>query len=270
MDKFPFQLTEQQLNDPIEFGKFFLNELTKFPGKKIGFIGQPQSGTTIAMHYFSSSDEIKKIGNIFSYYDPRGIADTFTSILPSFDDLNKIIRDQLPTWMPLIDRCPISTEICASLDECVCKNPDPTVVQEMVIKISQDIEESRKMLLWRSALSLFCLRDLRTVNANVDSESWSIFELPYFPVEYNQYFDKLVLLKRRDNWFSDPAFLAHIEKEEVEQQTEENLVNMRDQEVYDYNTAGKWAFDYTLVNDGTIEQLETKLIEMSNTVIGSL
>lgn len=263
-----FPLTQEQLTNPIEFGKFFLNEITAKPGKKIGFIGEPQSGATVAMHHFAGVSDYKKIGDIFAYMDPRGIADTFTTTLPLFDDLNEIIRAQLPTWMPLIDRCPINVEVCTSLQNCQCQEPDPTVVQEMVTKISQDVEESRKMLLWRSALNLFCLRDLRTLNTNEEDTTWSIFELPYFPVAYNDVFDKMVLLKRRDNWFTDPAFLAHIAGEGVTEETERNLVDMRDNEMADYSRAGSWVFDYTIVNDGTVTDLEAKLIATATAIVG--
>ena len=265
-----FPLTPEQLTNPVQFGQFFLDQIAAHPGKRIGFMGQPQSGTTIAMHHFCGGNEFKNIGNIFAYYDPRGIPDTFKSTLPLFDDLNQVVRAQLPTWMPLIDRCPINTEIFASLADCVCQNPDPTVVQEMVIKVSQDVEESRKMLLWRSALNLFCLRDLREVNVNDSADSWSIYELPYFPIKYNNAFNTLILLKRRDNWFSDPAFLAHLATEGVEQSTEENLVAMRDKEMSDYATAGKWAFDHTIANDGTIAELEAKLIDTATAILGTL
>ena len=259
-----FSLTQSQLNDPIEFGKFFLNELTAYPGKKIGFIGQPQSGTTIAVHHFDGSNNYQKIGDIFTYYDPRGIADTFNQTLPLFDDLNEVIRAQLPTWMPLFDQVPENagfTEVSVTVD--------PGLVQSMVTKISEDVEESRKMLLWKSALNLFCLRDLRTVNENVDETAWAIFELPYFPAEYNQHFDKLVLLKRRANWFTDPAFLAHIGTEGVTAQAEENLVAMRDAEFADYRTAGNWQFDYEILNDGSIADLEANLIEMATSIVGT-
>ena len=260
-----FPLTQEQLTDPIEFSKFFLNDLTARPGKKIGFIGQPQSGTTIAVHHFCGCNEYKQIGNIFTYYDPRGIADTFNQTLPLFDDLNEIVRIQLPTWMPLFDQVPENagfTEVSVTVD--------PALVQSMVTKMSQDEEESRKMLLWKSALNLFCLRDLRTVNENQDEDAWSIFELPYLPVEYNQHFDKLVLLKRRANWFTDPAFLAHIETESVTSEAEQNLVAMRDAEFADYRTSGNWQFDYEILNDGSIEDLENNLIAMATAVVGTV
>ena len=265
-----FPLTQEQLNNPIDFGRFFLDQLISSPGKKLGLIGQPQSGSSTVMHYISGSSDLNQTGKtIFTYYEPRGIADTFKSTLPSFEDLNQIVRAQLPTWMPLIDKCPISPEITVAAGSNISEEVDPNVVQEMVAKISQDVEESRKMLLWRSAFSLFCLRDLRGVNANVDPTTWSIFELPYFPVNYSNYFDTMILLQRRNNWFNDPAFLAHIAREGVSQIAEENLVSMRDAEIADYQQAGNWAFDYTIVNDGTIAELETKVLSTLTDILGT-
>lgn len=260
-----FSLTQEQLNDPIEFGKFFLNELKTYPGKKIGFIGQPQSGTTVAMHYLNGSDQVKALGDIFTYYDPRGIADTFKTSLPLFEDLDAIVREQIPAWMDLFDQVPDNsgfTEVSVTVDT--------ALMQTMVNKISQDVEESRKMLLWRSALNLFCLRDLRTVNENQETDSWSIFELPYFPVHYNESFDKLIVLERRPNWFSDPAFLAHIGTEGVTEEAERNLVNMRDAELADYQLAGDWVVDYTIKNTGTVADLELKLLNTVTEIVGTL
>jgi hypothetical protein len=258
-------LTDGQLYDPVEFAKYFLEHISSLPGKKIGFIGQPQSGTTTSMHYFST------MPNLFNYYDPRGIPDTFNGTLPHFDeDLYPVVKQQLPTWMPLIEKAPKDPAICESLDDCIYVDPDPTLVLQMVDKIANDVVESRKMLLWKSALNLFCIRDLSMVSRTNTEDSLSVYDLPYLPLEYNQYFDVLVLLKRRPNWFNDPAFLEHIESEGVDTVAEQNLVAMRDQELLDYSLAGNWKFDFELSNTGSKQELEAELVSLISNIRNKL
>ena len=259
-DRYP-SLTAEQLADPLLLGTYFLNEIKSFPGHKIGFVGQPQSGTTLSVHYI---DTIQSDKPVVCLYDPRGIPDTFNQTLPYFDDLNEVISADIPAWMSLIKQAPENHFICPTLDDCHCPIPPVELAQSMVSKISGDVEESRRMLLWKSALNLFCLRDLLLTNGNTDPEAYIILDLPYFPAEYNQYFEKLVLLKRRPNWFTDPLFQAHIASESVNEQAEKDLVAVRDQELVDCQTTGNWTFDYEILNDGNRASLETKLSDLVN------
>ena len=249
-----FPLTNEQLHDPIKFGTFFLEQIRSMPGRKIGFVGQPQSGTTVSMHHLSS------LSNLYTFYDPRGIPDTFNSILRYFSDLDGVVTSQLPTWMPLIKQVPLSYDS----DEPV----DSDLVNKMITKISQDVEESRKMLLWRAALNLFCMRDLRVTNKNTDANAVEIYDIPYFPVDYNQYFDIVILLKRRDTWFTDTAFLEHIATEGADSTAEQALIAMRDQELADYAQAGNWTFDHQILNDGTVDELKMELDELFSNIVG--
>jgi hypothetical protein len=258
LDRFN-SMTAEQMADPVQLAKYFLEEISKLPGRKIGFIGQPQSGTTLAMHHLCGCNGYQKIGNFITMYDPRGIPDTFNTTLPYFEDLNEVVVTDIAEWMKLIVQAPENKFTCPTLDDCHCPIPSHDLVQAMVAKISGDVEESRKMLLWKAALNLFCLRDLLVTQGNTDPDAYVIFDLPYLPIEYNQYFEKLVLLKRRDNWFTDPLFLAHIEGEGVDEQAEKDLVAVRDQEIADCQTAGTWTFDYEIVNDGDQASLEAKL-----------
>jgi hypothetical protein len=258
-----FPLTNEQLHDPIKFGTVFLEQIRSLPGRKIGFIGQPQSGTTVSMHHLSS------LPNLHTFYDPRGIPDTFNSTLTHFSDLDGVISSQLPTWMPLIKQAPENHDIGhTKLINSLYTEPDPDLVNKMVAKMSQDVEESRKMLLWKAALNLFCMRDLRVTDSNTNPAAVEIYDLPYFPVDYNQYFDIVILLKRRDTWFTDGAFLEHIATEGVDSAAEQALVSMRDQELADYAQAGNWTFDHQILNDGTVDELKMELDELFSNIVG--
>jgi hypothetical protein len=257
-----FPLTNEQLHDPIKFGTVFLEQIRSLPGRKIAFIGQPQSGTTVSMHHLSS------LPNLHTFYDPRGIPDTFNSTLTYFSDLDGVVTSQLPTWMPLIKQSPENHSRGCTVSECFCEPASPDLVNKMVAKISQDVEESRKMLLWKAALNLFCMRDLRITNGNTNPAAVEIYDLPYFPVDYNQYFDIVILLKRRDTWFTDSAFLEHIATEGVDATAEQALVSMRDQELADYTQAGNWIFDHQILNDGTVGELKMELDELFSNIVG--
>jgi len=257
-ERFP-GVTADHLADPVLFGKYFLDQIKALPGRKIGFIGQPQSGTTLAIHNFCGCNNYQKIGNMITIYDPRGIPDTFNVTLPYFADLDAAITSACPEWISLIKQAPSNPMTCPDLDHCDCPDPSQDLVIKMVSKISTDVAESRKMLSWKAALALFCLRDLLVVNGNTDPNRFIIFDLPYLPIEYNQYFEKLVLLQRRPNWFTDPLFLAHIETEGVDIDAEKQLVAVRDQEIADCQSSGKWVFDHTIMNDGDLPSLIQKL-----------
>ena len=260
-DLFP-TLTAEQIADPVKLGQFFIEEIVKFPGRKIGFIGQPQSGTTLALHHLCGCNGYQKIGNFITMYDPRGIPDTFNETLPYFEDLDAVVEADIPSWLSLIRQAPENKFTCPTLEDCHCPVPPEDLVQSMVAKISGDVIESRRMLLWKAALNLFCLRDLTMTNGNTDPNAFVIFDLPYFPAEYNKYFEKLVLMKRRPNWFTDPLFLAHIASENVDEQAEKDLVAVRDQEIIDCQVAGTWVFDYEILNDGDQSALEAKLDDL--------
>jgi hypothetical protein len=262
LDVFP-KLTAEQITDPIKLGQFFIEEIVKFPGRKIGFIGQPQSGTTVSVHYISAINSDKKI---ICLYDPRGIPDTFNNTVSHFEDLNDIIEADIPQWMSLIRQAPENKFTCPTLEDCHCPVPPEDLVQSMVVKMSSDVVESRRMLLWKAALNLFCLRDLLKTNGNTDETAVVILDLPYFPAEYNKYFEKLILLERRPNWFTDPLFLAHITGEGVDAQAEKNLVDVRDQELVDCQNRGHWVFDYIILNNSDQTSLETKLDDLVNRV----
>jgi hypothetical protein len=263
-DVFP-TLTAEQLADPIQLGQFFIDEIVKFPGHKVGFIGQPQSGTTLSVHYINTKSFDKKV---ICLYDPRGIPDTFNGTLPYFEDLNAVIEADIPDWMALIKQAPKNNNVGTSEGEFIfddsISSEDSAIVIAMVSKISEDVVGSRRMLLWKSVLNLFCLRDLLLANGNIDADAVVILDLPYFPAEYNQHFEKLVLLKRRPNWFTDPLFLAHISVEGINEQSEKDLIAVRDQELADYQSVGQWVFDYEILNDDSVQSLESKLDTLVN------
>jgi hypothetical protein len=259
-------LTPNHLADPVEFARYFLDQIKSLPGRKIGFIGQPQSGTTLAIHSFTECENYQKLGKITTIYDPRGIPDTFNTTLPYFADLDATITAACPDWMAIIKQSPDNPMACLDLDNCVCPEPSPDLSVQMVNKISTDVQASRRMLLWKAALNLFCLRDLLFINGNQDPDCVIIFDLPYLPVAYNQYFEKLILLKRRQDWFQDPLFLSHIQTEGVISQAEQQLVAVRDQEIADCQSLGDWNFDHQILNDGDQSALISKLNDMISIV----
>jgi hypothetical protein len=252
-------ITDQQLTSPVEFAKFFLEKIKQRPGKKIGIIGRPQSGTTTSIQYLSTINSTDINGkNISVFADFRGVPDTVYGTLSTFEDLQEIVKNQIPTWWPIFEGCGVvvNQEFTAS----------PELTNLMVSKVATDVEESRVMLQWKAALAIWCLRDSQYI-IETNTDEVGFYELPILPINYNNYFDTLILIDRRPNWFSDPAFQAHYEGEHLDSSAEINLVNMRDQEFNDYQAHGQWQFDTVVLNDSTVEELKNKLLETVKEVI---
>jgi hypothetical protein len=239
------------MSNPLEFAKFFLEKIKQYPGRKIGIMGRAQSGTTTAVQYLSTLDTIK----VFA--DFRGVPDTFIGTLSLFEDLEAVVKSQIPTWYPIFEECGVvpNQEFTAS----------PELTRRMVTKMATDVEESRLMLQWKAALEIWCLRDSRCVDNSIGSDKTEFYELPVLPIEYNQHFEKLILIDRRPNWFTDPAFQEHYEREQLDSASEIDLVTMRDQEFADYQAQSQWTFDAVVLNNGTFDELNSKL---STTVQG--
>jgi hypothetical protein len=246
-------MTDLQMSNPLEFAKFFLEKIKQYPGRKLGIMGRAQAGTTTSIQYLSTIDSAQLAGKSISVFaDFRGVPDTFIGSLSQFEDLQAIVKNQLPTWWPIFEQCGVipNQEFTAS----------PELTNLMVNKMATDVEESRLMLQWKAALEIWCLRDGRCVDNSSSSDQVEFYELPVLPIDYNQYFEKLVLIDRRANWFTDPAFQEHYEREHVDVSFETNLVNMRDQEFTDYQSQAEWTFDATVLNDGTFDKLKNKLL----------
>ncbi len=255
-----FQIESEQLNDSIEFSKFFLERIREFPGKKIGILGKAQSGLTTCSQYLKSLKDTGVNGkNIALFADTRGVPDTIIGSLSNIDDLKNIIKEQIPDWYSMFEQQNIIFDQEFK--------PDPAFASQAINKVINEPIDSRKMLKWRAALAIWCLRDLRYASESQDSERVEFYELPYLPIDYNQYFDKLILVERRPNWFSDPAFQAHFNSEGLDMITETGLVAVRDQEFDDYKNTINWRFDHTILNDGTVEELNAKLLNVVKEIV---
>ena len=235
------KIPAEQITDPVSLATHFLDWIRLEPGKKIGFIGEPQAGATVSMHY------LELISGLTTIYDPRGIPDTINGTIDCFSDLQAIIETDLANWIEDLRGAPYTNE-------------------RMVQRVATD-PTVNNLLAWKDAFSIICLRD-HTVLAG--RQPLYIYDLPALPINYNHYFDKLVLIKRRANWPQDPAFLEHIVKENVSAETEIGLIAVRDQQFADAKRDGGWAFDYEFTNDGDFDHLEEQLNTMVTTMRGQL
>jgi hypothetical protein len=252
-------LTPEEIQDPISIAQYFLDVIKSRPGLKVGIIGRAQSGTTTAMQYLSSlSGPAIDNREIQTFFDARGVPDTLLGTVTLFDDLTPVVKQQIPEWWALIEQATIVPGEEAQADI--------NLVIEMVQKMSQDMLESRQMLKWKGALNLFALRDLGQISGDNSQDVIEIYELPALPINYNEYFDVLIKIERNPNWFTSQEFQEHFEREQVPKEDEIALVTMRDEEFQDYAQQGDWQFNQVINNNGTIDQLQVKLIEMVKTL----
>jgi len=222
-----------QISNPVSLAIHFLEWIRSQPGKKIGFISEPQAGKTVSMHY------LEHIPGVTTIYDPRGIPDTINGTTECFSDLESIIDTDLAVWREDLRGAPYTTK---------------SFIQRVITDPT-----ANDLFAWRDAFSIICLRD-HTILAG--TQPLYIYDLPALPINYNYYFDKLVFVKRRPNWFQDPAFLEHIAKEDITTETEVALIAVRDQLFATAKQQGAWTFDYEFTNDGDFDYLVEQLTTM--------
>lgn len=250
-----FPITQEQINNSVEFSKFFLGKIKEYPGVKVGVIGRSQSGTTTCFDYLKALSSTGVDGRaVASYSDNRDVLETFIGTLNNIEDLTAVVKSQIPDWYSMFEAQNIVPGEPFTVD--------PAFSAQAINKVINEAEDSRKMWNWKAALTIWCLRDLRSANIIQDPNRLEFFELPYLPINYNQYFDKLILIERRPNWFSDPLFQEHFQSEGLDAATETSLISVRDAEFDDYRNASNWSFDHTIVNDGTVEELHAKILNV--------
>jgi hypothetical protein len=247
---FPFELSPEQLQDPVLFAEYFLDCIKQAPGRKIGIIGEPVSGTTLAMHYITLFDNMKPV------YDPRLVPDTINAIIEEFDNIKNIIVGQLPTWIDILKQ--FNTLSCAGLS---IEDHDASEIARQFDQQLISDPSAFNLLKWEAAFSIFCLRDYTVSQAT--KNSLCIYELPAAPINYNQYFDKLILLRRRPDWLSSSILTKYMTLQvpyETDIILETNKLNAKDTYFKNCCDHGQWLFDKEILNDGTDDELEEKLI----------
>lgn len=248
-----FEIQQTQINDPVEFAKFFLGKIQELPGKKIGVLGRSQSGLTTCFQYLASLKDSGVDGKyLASFSDNRDVLETFIGSVDNVEDLKAVVKNQISDWYSMFE--------AQNIVPGEPFTPDPAFASQAINKVINESETSKKMWQWKAALTIWCLRDQRSADGSQNVERLEFYELPYLPINYNQYFDKLILIERRDNWFSDPAFQAHFQSEGLDMSTETGLVSTRDAEFDSYRNSVNWNFDQSITNNGTVDQLRSSIL----------